>query len=108
VPEPAFGRSRDQESLSAAESLCAVVASILRDVEPSAALIGFAEFPRGHYTLELAIAGRVNTSLILSKQLVEDVQTHPSAERALRQFLTSATHDPAAGEPPSSELRHIG
>jgi hypothetical protein len=96
VPEP-----------SAAESLRAFVASILRDVEPSAALVSFAESPREHYTLELLIPGRASTSLILSKQLVEGVQTNPSAERALRHFLTSATLDHALGQPPLTERRRV-
>jgi hypothetical protein len=102
VPEPALGRPRNQESPSAAETLRAFVGSILRNVEPSAALVGFAESPPEHYTLELAIPGRASTSLILSKQLMEGVQTNPSAERALRHCLTSATLDPA-----SPERRHV-
>lgn len=107
MPESALGQLKTQESPRAGESLRAFVASVLQDVKPSAVLVGFAEFPREHYTLEVSIPGRASTSLILSKQLVEWVQTNPIAERALRHFLTSATFDPASGEPPLTERRHV-
>jgi hypothetical protein len=70
-------------------SLGDFVASLLREVEPTARLLEFNEFPSGHYTMRIETLGETGNSLVLSRRFIEDAVTRPGAFRALRFILRS-------------------
>jgi hypothetical protein len=67
----------------------AFVASMLREIQPSAHLLEFAEGPPDHYTVRIEVPGEVGKTLILTRRLVEDATVRPAALRSLRLLLRS-------------------
>lgn len=65
------------------------MASLLREIQPTARLAEFAEFPPGHYTLRVEVPGEIGKTLILARRLIEDATTRPPALRSLRFVLRS-------------------
>src|SRR5262249_38302641 len=67
----------------------AFVATLLRDIRPTARLVDFLEAPPDHYTLRVEIPGEVGKTVILARQLIENALSRPAALRSLRLILRS-------------------
>ena len=70
-------------------SLGAFVATLLREIEPTARLLDFIKAPADHYTLRVEIPGQISKTVILARPLIEDALSRPAAHRSLRLILRS-------------------
>jgi hypothetical protein len=73
------------------------VASLLREIQPSARLLEFIDGPPEHYTVRVQLAGEMGKMLILARRLVEDATCRPAALRSLRLLLRGEVAQQRAG-----------